>query len=136
MSTLPSWMGVPQDLPLAITQMRDHLSRIELLLKTLIEVQSTSNEPAAPPDLVDLGPGLVQSTHVRYRTVGLIFTGGTATDAFAFKVGSRTLLALYPPQSGFIPFVQTIDRGVQLQVVDLTTPAANNWQAYLVAGVE
>ncbi len=131
----PNWLGVPQDLPGALLATRDTLARIEELMRVLVEQGERSNVPAAPPDLVDLGPGLSLTTHVRYRTLGLIFTGGTSSDQFALKVGSRALITFFPGSS-WIPFVQTIDRGVTIAVVDLTTPAATNWYAMLVAGVE
>lgn len=133
--SIPAWLGTPTDLPGTLLATRDTLLRIEELLRALVEQGERSNLPAAPPDLLDLGPGLSLTTHVRYRTLGLIFTGGTSTDQFALRVGTRNLLTFYPG-SAWIPFVTTIDRGVTISVVNLTTPSATNWYAMLTAGVE
>ena len=137
-ANVPSWLGVPSDLPGALLAARDTLSRIELLVRSIESQISPSNEPDAPPDLIDLGPGNTNRTHVRYRTKGIVFSGGTVGDVFALMVGSRQLIRWIANASPvWVPVPeQTIDRGADVSVVDVTTPAATNYEASLSAGVE
>lgn len=88
------------------------------------------------PTVIRLDPGVTFSTTARMRAVALVFTGGTAAENFALKVGAANAVQWFAPVSGAMPMPVVLDAGVDVSVVDVTTPAAVNWRAYLVAYVE
>lgn len=88
------------------------------------------------PTVIRLDPGVIWSTTARMRGQTLVFTGGTAADNFALKIGSANAVQWFAPIYGDIPMPVVLDAGVDIQIVDITTPAAVNWRAYLTAYVE
>lgn len=104
------------------------LGRIENLL-------AAQYSDRARPRTILLGPGIVISTHVRYKLNTLVVIGLGASDFFALKIG--TARGVGGPIAAGVPLVlpiaEWVDRGVDISVDDITTPAAVNWTAYILA---
>lgn len=89
------------------------------------------------PTIIRLDPGVIVQTTARMRAMFLCFTGGTTTEVMALKVGAANMVQWVNQASDVpLPLPIVIDAGVDLQVVDLTTPAAVNWRCYMTAYVE
>ncbi len=121
----PGYPGTMRDLSPDILSV---LGRIENLLA------ATYNDSARPRTIL-LGPGVVISTHVRYKLNTLVIIGLTPADFFALKIG--TARGVGGPIAAGVPLVlpiaEWVDRGVDISVDDVTTPAATNWTAYILA---
>lgn len=122
------------DIPIPVG-MRDYspdilgtLGRIENLLASLYSNRSR-------PRTILLGPGVVWTTHVRYKIELVTIIGLTPADFFALRIGSAN--GVGGPIAAGVPLVlpisEFVDRGVDISVVDVTTPAATNWTAYILA---
>jgi hypothetical protein len=86
-----------------------------------------------------LNPGFTYQTTAKMNAYALVFSGGTASDHMALKVGTSTPLDWYVPASPgpfTIPCPVLFDAGSDVSVVDLTTPSATNYTAYAMAYVE
>jgi hypothetical protein len=101
-------------------------------IKTVLNAQYTDR---ARPSTILLGPGIVFTTHVRFKLNTLVIIGLTPADFFALKVG--TALGEGGPIAAGVPLVlpisKFVDRGVDISVQDVTTPGATNWTAYILA---
>lgn len=96
------------------------------------------------PTYIDLSPGVLggsapgvyQST-ARIRGQWLLFSGGTAADLFGLKVGNGIRFRWFGGTTPFFwPFPEVVEPGLDMQVVDITTPGAVNWTAMVIGVVE
>jgi hypothetical protein len=122
------------DIPVPVG-MRDYSPDILGTLGRIENLLSATYNDSARPRTIMLGPGVIISTHVRYKLNTLVIIGLTPADFFALKIG--TAQGIGGPIAAGVPLVlpiaEWVDRGVDICVVDVTTPAATNWTAYLLA---
>lgn len=82
---------------------------------------------------IQLGPGITSRNAGPVKTHSLIFTGGTAGDVFQLVHGAAGLFTFIAggniPVTLPIPLLLTSEFFIR----DVTTPAATNWQAFLLA---
>lgn len=90
------------------------------------------------PTCIDLGPlsgqpgagtaaGAVYATTQRFRVTYIVMGGGVALDNFRLKLGSRPFNFFGTGSLETIPFEVEIDRGTDINVADITTPANVAW---------
>ena len=122
---LPGYPGTMRDLSPDIL---GTLGRIENLLA------ATYNDAARPRTIL-LGPGIIWTTHVRYKLNLVVIIGLTPADFFALRIGTANGVG-GPIAAGVplvLPIAEWVDRGVDISIVDVTTPGATNWTGYVLA---
>ena len=114
---------------------RDYSPDILAILGRILTVLDAQYTDRSRPATIQLGPGIVFTTHVRFKLNTVVIIGLTPADFFALKIG--TSLGEGGPIAAGIPLVlpvqRWVDRGQDVSIVDITTPAASNWTAYILA---
>lgn len=117
----------------------DHEKLTEKLLHAIATLDKLQRERLM--FMVNIGPGTNWETHVRIRASHILFSvdGAVPNRHFALQTSTSTLFDWY---TGTLGGVQTIeipillDNGKSIKVVDLITPAAVDYAAYLLGYTE
>lgn len=125
---------------------------LELLRSLNVNIERLSNyDPRQfskeAPTLLDLGPlsglngagtaaGAVYQTTQRFRVTNIILGGGVTLDNFRLKVGQRPFNFFGTGALTSLPFEIEIDRGIDINVSDVTTPANVAWTFMLFGYAE
>lgn len=94
------------------------------------------------PENIDMGPlsgkpgagtaaGVVYQTTQKFRVTSVMYGGGVALDNFRLSVGSRPYNFFGNTGMLWLPFEIAIDRGIDVNVADITTPANVAWSFYI-----
>jgi hypothetical protein len=103
------------------------LGRIETIIAAIYTDRSR-------PRTILLEPGTIFTTHVRYKLITLVHSGGIG-DRFDLYLGTDRAMPFYNVTGVpiYIPVSMFVDRGVDIKVVDTTNPSAIAWVAALLA---
>lgn len=126
--------------PPSVANANESLDSVVKLLQRIANYSERQREKAAP-DAIDLSPtsgsaiASVYQTKTALRVIGMLFSYTTATEFYSLQVGSRG----YPFKAGtsgdpiWIPFPIDVARGIDLSIINVTTPGAVNWRAIVFA---
>lgn len=88
------------------------------------------------PSVINVNPGITYATSARMRSYALVFSGGTAGNVMGLRIGSAIAWDWIVPASPApftIPMPLLFDAGVDITVVDVTTPGSANWRCRVLA---
>jgi hypothetical protein len=132
--------GVPDD----IKYLGDSLATVAHWSKKVYDALRRQESPN--PTIIRLDPdaalpgtakGTIIQTTARMRGLSLVFTGGTALSVFAIRIGSANSVQWIGNVNPMVlPLPIVLDAGVDVQIVDITTPGSTNWRCYMIAYVE
>lgn len=91
------------------------------------------------PTVINLNPGVTQQTTAQMRSYALVFSGGTAGEVFGLRIGAAIAWDwIVPTSPGIVTFPMPLvfQAGVDVTVVDQTTPSATNWRCRVLAYAE
>lgn len=125
--------AVPDD----IKWLGDNITSLSHWMKKVYDALRRQESPN--PTMIRLNPGVTLRTSTRYRCMALVFSGGTASETIALLSGRGSVFDWIVPSSPgvvVLPFMGILENGQDYVVQSITTPAAVNWTAWLVAYVE
>lgn len=127
------WLGGNlQDVVHWTHKVYDALRRQESPNPTVLNLDPNAGNPGT-------NKGTIVSTTTRQRAYALVFSGGTAGEVFSVRVGSSNSWDFIVPASPApftMPCPLIFDAGVDVQIVDITTPGATNWRCKVLAYAE
>jgi len=115
----------------------DLLRQLNANISRLADYSNRQREKEAPTN-IDLGPlsgqnnagtagGATYVTTQRFRVTDILIGGGAAGDNIRLMIGSRPYNFFGTGTMAFVPFPIQIDRGIDINVRDVTTPANVAW---------
>jgi len=123
--------GIPDD----IGWLGGEIGSLGKKLQSILDELRGQNSPLQ--SILNVNPGIVVQTTVRYRGTGIVFSGGTLNDVMGVKIGSAVSFDFIASGEAFyLPLPLIIPSGQDLQVVDITTPGAVNWRCRIYATTE
>lgn len=113
------------------------LESIEANIERLSNYNSRQLSKEAPT-MIDMGPlsgkpgagsvaGAVYAVTQRFRITNIVLGGGAAADNFRLKVGQNPYNFFGTGTLQSLPFEIEIDRGIDINVADITSPANVAW---------
>lgn len=100
-------------------------------IKRVLDAQYSS---MSRPRMIPLDNSSPWTTHVRYRVSSILLSSATAYT-LVLEVGAERVLTIFVGGNNpvALPISLTIDRGQNVRVRNITTPAATDWSASLIA---